>query len=136
MNEHHCNLARSAQDVCEQAMLAMLRRVTRLNGSRNLCLAGGVALNCKANGELLRSGLIDEIYVQPAAGDDGTCIGAHTPFITNSDFPYHASPSDTPTWDSSSTTKRSSRFFECINSPIAERKTCRAALRNCWPRIV
>jgi carbamoyltransferase len=57
-------------------MLAMLRRITRLTGSRKLCLAGGVALNCKANGELLRSGLIDEIYVQPAAGDDGTCIGA------------------------------------------------------------
>ena len=76
LGERHFNLARSAQDACEQAMLATLRRVTRLTGSRNLCLAGGVALNCKANGELLRSGLIDEIYVQPAAGDDGTCIGA------------------------------------------------------------
>lgn len=70
------DLARSAQDCCEQAMLALLRRVTHLTGSRKLCLAGGVALNCKANGELLRSGLIDEIYVQPAAGDDGACIGA------------------------------------------------------------
>jgi carbamoyltransferase len=76
LSERHFNLARSAQDACEQAMLALLRRITRLTGSRNLCLAGGVALNCKANGELLRSGLIDEIYVQPAAGDDGTCIGA------------------------------------------------------------
>ncbi len=76
LNERHFNLARSAQDACERATLAMLRRITRLTGCRNLCLAGGVALNCKANGELLRSGLIDEIYVQPAAGDDGTCIGA------------------------------------------------------------
>ena len=66
----------SAQDCCEQAMLALLRRITKLTGSRKLCLAGGVALNCKANGELIRSGLIDEIYVQPAAGDDGVCIGA------------------------------------------------------------
>jgi carbamoyltransferase len=57
-------------------MLALLRRVVKLTGCRNLCLAGGVALNCKANGELLRSGLVDRIYVQPAAGDDGTCIGA------------------------------------------------------------
>jgi carbamoyltransferase len=57
-------------------MLALLRRVSKLTGSRNLCLAGGVALNCKANGELARSGLIDDIYVQPAAGDDGVCIGA------------------------------------------------------------
>src|SRR2546421_189343 len=44
--------------------------------SPRLCLAGGVALNSKANGELLRSGLIDDIYIQPAAGDDGGCIGA------------------------------------------------------------
>lgn len=70
------DLARSAQDCCEQAMVALLRRITHLTGSRKLCLAGGVALNCKANGELLRSGLIDDIYVQPAAGDDGACIGA------------------------------------------------------------
>jgi carbamoyltransferase len=57
-------------------MLALLRRITKLTGSRRLCLVGGVALNCKANGELIRSGMIDDIYVQPAAGDDGACIGA------------------------------------------------------------
>jgi len=70
------DLARSAQEECEKAMMALLRRVTKLTGSRKLCLAGGVALNCKANGELIRSGLIDDIYVQPAAGDDGASIGA------------------------------------------------------------
>ncbi|HEV8071803.1 MAG TPA: carbamoyltransferase C-terminal domain-containing protein [Planctomycetaceae bacterium] len=76
LSEHHKELARSAQDCCEQTMLALLRHVTKLTGSRKLCLAGGVALNCKANGELIRSGMIDDIYVQPAAGDDGACIGA------------------------------------------------------------
>jgi len=76
LEERHQNLARSTQDACEKAMHALLRRITRLTGSRNLCLAGGVALNSKANGELLRSGLIDRIYIQPAAGDDGACIGA------------------------------------------------------------
>jgi carbamoyltransferase len=76
LSQRHKHLARSAQDCCERAMLALLRRITKLTGSRKLCLAGGVALNCKANGELIRSGLIDEIYVQPAAGDDGVCIGA------------------------------------------------------------
>jgi len=76
LEQRHMDVARAAQDACEQAMLAMLRRVTRRTGIRKLCLAGGVALNCKANGELLRSGLIDDIYVQPAAGDDGACIGA------------------------------------------------------------
>jgi carbamoyltransferase len=74
--QKHMDLAHAGQLGCEQAMLAMLRRVAKRTGSRKLCLAGGVTLNCKANGELLRSGLIDDIYVQPAAGDDGTCIGA------------------------------------------------------------
>ena len=73
--KHH-DLARSAQDCCEKGMLALLRRVNRLTKSRRLCLAGGVALNSKANGELLRSGLVDDIYIQPAAGDDGGCVGA------------------------------------------------------------
>jgi carbamoyltransferase len=70
------DLAHSAQLACENAMLALLRRITKLTGSRKLCLAGGVALNCKANGELIRSRLIDDIYVQPASGDDGVCVGA------------------------------------------------------------
>jgi carbamoyltransferase len=72
----HQNLARSAQKACEDAMHNLLERLVKTTGSRRLCLAGGVALNSKANGELLRSGLIDDIYVQPAAGDDGSAIGA------------------------------------------------------------
>lgn len=86
------DLAASAQHSCEHAMLALLRRVTKRTGSRKLCLAGGVALNCKANGEMLRSGLIDEIYVQPAAGDDGCCIGAAygTYSALGKPLPHHA----------------------------------------------
>lgn len=76
ITQAHKDLAHSTQALCEKAMHALLRRVTKLTGSRNLCLAGGVALNCKANGELARSGLIDDIYIQPASGDDGVCIGA------------------------------------------------------------
>ena len=57
-------------------MFELTRQVTSLTGCRKLCLAGGVALNSKANGELLRSGLIDDIYIQPAAGDDGAALGA------------------------------------------------------------
>jgi carbamoyltransferase len=92
LGQRHKDLARSAQDHCERALHALLRRVTRLTGSRKLCLAGGVALNCKANGELLRSGLIDDIYVQPAAGDDGTCIGAAFGVyeLTGQRIPSHA----------------------------------------------
>ena len=76
LTQRDMDLAHSAQLACENAMMALLRRITKITGSRKLCLAGGVALNCKANGELIRSGLIDDIYVQPAAGDDGVCIGA------------------------------------------------------------
>lgn len=76
ITQRHKDLASSAQAACEGAMHALLRRVTAMTGSRRICLAGGVALNCKANGELARSGLVDDIYVQPAAGDDGVAIGA------------------------------------------------------------
>jgi carbamoyltransferase len=76
LSSKHEDLACSAQKACEQAMLLLVRRLTTMTGCRNLCLAGGVALNSKANGELLRSGLIDDIYIQPAAGDDGSAIGA------------------------------------------------------------
>jgi carbamoyltransferase len=92
LSQREKNLARSAQDCCEKAMLALLRRITHLTGSRNLCLAGGVALNCKANGELLRSGLIDDIYVQPAAGDDGACIGAAFAVYQNLGRPIPSRP--------------------------------------------
>jgi carbamoyltransferase len=76
LDQRHKDLAHTTQRECEKAMLSLLRRLTRRTGSRRLCLAGGVALNCKANGELLRSGMIDDLYVQPASGDDGACIGA------------------------------------------------------------
>lgn len=72
----HRDLARSAQDACERAMVALARRAAHLTGSRRLCLAGGVTLNCKANGEISRAGLFDDLYIQPAAGDDGVALGA------------------------------------------------------------
>jgi carbamoyltransferase len=70
------DLAASAQLALEKAVFELVREGIRLTGSRRLCLAGGVAMNSKANGRLLESGLIDEIFVQPAATDDGTAIGA------------------------------------------------------------
>lgn len=70
------NLAASVQRATEEAIFALVREGVRLTGSRNLCLAGGVAMNSKANGRVLATGLIDEIFVQPAATDDGTAIGA------------------------------------------------------------
>jgi carbamoyltransferase len=92
LGEKHENLARSTQDACEKAMHALLRRATTVTGSRKLCLAGGVALNSKANGELLRSGLIDDIFIQPAAGDDGACIGAAYAVYGLLGLPYPRKP--------------------------------------------
>ncbi len=70
------DLARSVQAVTEEIVLRMARTARALTGKRRLCMAGGVALNCVANGKLLRSGIFDDIWIQPAAGDAGGALGA------------------------------------------------------------
>lgn len=70
------NLARSIQEVTEEIVLRMASHVHEVTGERELCLAGGVALNCVANGRLLREGPFDHIWIQPAAGDAGGALGA------------------------------------------------------------
>lgn len=70
------DLAASIQAVTEDAVFKMARYAQALTGKRQLCLAGGVALNCVANGKLLRTGLYDDIWIQPAAGDAGGALGA------------------------------------------------------------
>ncbi len=72
----HCNLGLAIQQITEDIVLRMAREVKRLTGSGNLCLAGGVALNCVSNGKLVASGLFDRIWIQPAAGDAGGALGA------------------------------------------------------------
>ncbi|HTO54080.1 MAG TPA: carbamoyltransferase [Myxococcota bacterium] len=70
------DIARSIQVVTEEIVLRMARTARQLTGKRNLCLAGGVALNCVANGRLLREKIFDELWIQPAAGDAGGAVGA------------------------------------------------------------
>jgi carbamoyltransferase len=74
--DRHRDVAWAVQDACERAELAVIKRAVSLTGSRNLCLAGGVALNSKANGLILSRRLVDRIFIQPAATDDGVAIGA------------------------------------------------------------
>ena len=74
--QHHMDLAASAQKVLETVVLKTARHVRRETGLRHLCLAGGVALNCVANGKLLAEGIFDNIWIQPAAGDAGCALGA------------------------------------------------------------
>ena len=64
------------REVTEEILFRMARHVRRETGLPHLCLAGGVALNCVANGKVLREGSFDEIYIQPAAGDAGGALGA------------------------------------------------------------
>jgi len=69
------DLAKSIQEVTEEAILRMAKTAKKLTGEKNLCIAGGVALNCVANGRLLRESEFDDIWIQPAAGDSGCALG-------------------------------------------------------------
>ena len=76
LTQKEMDLARSVQEVTENVMLKQARYVKQVSGERNLCLAGGVALNCVGNGKILREGIFDNIWIQPAAGDAGGALGA------------------------------------------------------------
>lgn len=76
ITDEHCDVAAALQECLDAAILHICRCAASRTGLRKLAMAGGVALNCSANGKLLRSGVFDSIYVQPAAGDDGTALGA------------------------------------------------------------
>ena len=76
IDERHKNIAYAVQEMCEIAMMSVVKMAMQKTGSRNLCMAGGVALNSKANGKIAASGLVDKIFVQPAASDDGVALGA------------------------------------------------------------
>ena len=75
LTQREMDLARSIQDITEEVMLKMARFARRETGQRDLCLAGGVALNCVGNGKILRERIFDEIWIQPAAGDAGGAVG-------------------------------------------------------------
>jgi carbamoyltransferase len=76
LRQDHCNLALAIQRVTEEIIQLLVVEAKRLTGSENLCLAGGVALNCVANGKVLKSGLFKNLFIQPASGDAGGALGA------------------------------------------------------------
>jgi carbamoyltransferase len=76
LDQRHMDLAASIQAVTEEVVLRLTRSIAAETGSENLCLAGGVALNCVANGKVLRDGKFKRIWIQPAAGDAGGAVGA------------------------------------------------------------
>jgi len=76
ITQREMDIAASIQNVTEEVVLRMARHAKELTGSKNLCLAGGVALNCVANGKLLRVGIFDDVFATPASGDAGGALGA------------------------------------------------------------
>lgn len=76
LKQIHCNLALAIQTITEEIVIKMAKEAKRITNSQFLCLSGGVALNCVANGKLLKEGIFNEIYIQPASGDAGGALGA------------------------------------------------------------
>ena len=76
ITQKHCNMALAIQKVTEEIVIKMVKETKKLTNSNNLCLSGGVALNCVANGKIEELGLFEEIYIQPASGDAGGSLGA------------------------------------------------------------
>jgi len=128
LTQREMDIAKSIQVVCEDIMLRMARTVHRETGMDNLCLAGGVALNCVANGRILREGPFKRLWIQPAAGDAGGALGvAQLPAGTRCRAP---------------TSARSSRRRKLRHTSIrlAPRTSgsmgtaCGSAWPSCWPR--
>jgi len=76
LTQREMDLAASVQSVTEEVMLRMARHIRKTTGQKNLCLAGGVALNCVGNGKILQDGAFEKLWIQPAAGDAGGALGA------------------------------------------------------------
>src|SRR5207248_11028264 len=74
--ERNKHIDYDVQDACETAMMNVVLMAIEKTGCRNVCLAGGVALNSKSNGKIVASGLVDKLFVQPAASHDGVALGA------------------------------------------------------------
>ena len=76
ITQFHMDIARSIQEVTEEAILGICRQIKKMTGQKNLCLAGGVALNCVANGKVLKEKIFENVWIQPASGDAGGALGA------------------------------------------------------------
>jgi carbamoyltransferase len=99
LTQREMDLARSIQDITEEVMLKMATFAHRETGMRDLCLAGGVALNCVGNGRLLREGPFEQIWIQPAAGDAGGALGVALSLWHKHLGKARTSPESTGAWE-------------------------------------
>ena len=108
LTQREMDLARSVQEITEEVMIKMARFAKRETGMRDLCLAGGIALNCVGNGRLLREKIFDNIWIQPAAGDAGGALGVAMGLWHRYLDKPRVSPEAAGTWERPSTTPKSS----------------------------
>ena len=76
LTQFHMDIASSIQSVTEEVVVRLAKSISKEHGNKNLCMAGGVALNCVANGKILKEKFFENVWVQPAAGDAGGSLGA------------------------------------------------------------
>jgi carbamoyltransferase len=122
LTQKEMDLARSVQDVTEEIMLRMARHVRKQTGERYLCMAGGVALNCVANGKILREGIFDDLWIQPAAGTREEPWGrlsssGTTSWATSAEWRARGTASVGPTWDPPGPARRSRAGWTRRGSP-------------------
>ena len=135
VTQREMDLARSVQDITEEVMLRMARTAHSETGSRNLCLAGGVALNCVGNGRLLREGPFDDIWIQPAAGDAGGALGVAYALWHRFLEKPRVSAEASGTWTVSGTTRNSSQasIITGVNRLPGICRDASSARNSVWP---
>ena len=142
LTQREMDLARSVQEVCEEVMLRMARTAHRETGLPNLCLAGGVALNCVGNGRILREGPFKQLWIQPAAGRRRRRAGRRpadlAPPSEAAPRAYARAGRDEGGLPRPGSTRRRDRGLSEARSapPIErlEREDCSSASRGCSPR--
>ena len=130
LTQKEMDLARSVQVVCEEIMLRMAKTAHRETGLKNLCLAGGVALNCVANGRILRESPFERIWIQPASGDAGGALGvAQLIWHRYCEQPRHRAEPEAPSAASSFTPPRGVRLMTSDDGGVATAPRTELALR-------
>ncbi|MFI5197209.1 MAG: carbamoyltransferase [Thermoanaerobaculia bacterium] len=119
LTQREMDLARSIQDVTEEIVLKMARHARKTTSARYLCMAGGVALNCVANGRLVERGVFDDIWIQPAAGDAGGAVGAALAVWHRHLGNERSSPEKRGTWESPSRQKEKKEISSNENAADA-----------------
>jgi carbamoyltransferase len=135
LEAHHCNLGLAIQEVTEEAVIKMAREAKRLTGASNLCMAGGVALNCVANGKVYNTKLFNDVFIQPAAGDAGGALGSalaayHIYFEKERAKPTVLVP-NTQTWTFSSPPKDITPSTYSFKNP----RNCAHMSRSCCLKV-